>query len=82
MVPAWLRLSIGAAATLFVGMGIGRFSYGPMIPALVETGALSAAEAGYVGAGNLLGFLVGAVFALAITRRLGSVARRSQATRT
>ena len=74
MVPAWLRLSIGAAATLFVGMGIGRFSYGPMIPALVETGALSAAEAGYVGAGNLLGFLVGAIFALAITRRLGEAA--------
>lgn len=74
MIPDWLRLSIGAAATLFVGMGIGRFSYGPMIPALVETGTLEAAEAGYVGAGNLLGFLVGAVFALGITRRLGEAA--------
>ena len=64
MVPTWLRISIGAAATMFVCMGLGRFSYGPMIPALVEAGELQAAEAGYVGAGNLFGFLLGALIAL------------------
>ncbi len=74
MIPVWLRFSIGAAATLFLGMGIGRFSYTPMVPALVRSGALSAAEAGYVGAGNLFGFLVGALIALRLSRRLGEAA--------
>ena len=74
MIPVWLRLSIGAAATLFLGMGIGRFSYTPMIPALVRSGALSAPDAGYVGAGNFLGFLVGALVALRLSRRLGEAA--------
>ncbi len=44
--PVWLRLSIGGAATLLVGMGLGRFSYTPLIPALIEAGELTAAEAG------------------------------------
>ncbi len=74
MIPAWLRLSIGAGATLFLGMGIGRFSYTPMIPALVQAGSLSAPDAGYVGAGNLLGFLIGALVALRLSRWLGEAA--------
>ena len=74
MIPDWLRLSIGAAASMFVGMGLGRFSYGPMVPALVESGALDAAQAGYVGAGNLLGFLAGALLALPLGRLAGEAA--------
>ncbi len=70
-IPDWFRLSIGAAASMFVAMGLGRFSYGPMMPALVEHGALTAAEAGYVGAGNFLGFLLGASIALCLERRFG-----------
>jgi predicted MFS family arabinose efflux permease len=58
----WLRLAVAGAATLMVGMGIGRFSYAPLVPALIRGDALSAAEAGYVGAFNLAGYLVGAVF--------------------
>jgi VIT1/CCC1 family predicted Fe2+/Mn2+ transporter len=53
--PPWVRLAIGGAATLLVGMGIGRFSYTPLMPALIETGALGADAAGYVGAFNLAG---------------------------
>ena len=59
--PVWLRLAIGGAATLLVGMGIGRFSYTPLIPAIILDGALSEAEAGYVGAFNLGGYLLGAL---------------------
>ena len=61
--PVWLRLSIAGAATLLVGMGIGRFSYSPLIPALIQAGHLSAAEAGYIGAANFFGYLVGALAA-------------------
>ncbi len=57
----WLRLAVGGGAALFLGMGLGRFSYSPLIPALIAEGQLTGAEAGYVGAGNLAGFLVGAL---------------------
>jgi predicted MFS family arabinose efflux permease len=63
LMPVWLRLSIAGAATLMVGMGIGRFSYSPMIPALIDAGALSETEAGYVGAANFAGYLAGALAA-------------------
>lgn len=59
--PVWLRLAIGGSATLLVGMGIGRFSYTPLIPAIILDGSLSEAEAGYVGAFNLGGYLLGAL---------------------
>ena len=69
--PVWLRLSIAGAATLMVGMGIGRFSYSPMIPALIEAGALTKTEAGYVGAANFAGYLAGALAAPLMRRYWG-----------
>ena len=72
--PVWVRLSLGGAATLLVGMGLGRFSYTPLIPALIEDGGLSAAEAGAVAAFNLAGFLVGALAAPWLRRRMAEAA--------
>ncbi|NQU70481.1 MAG: YbfB/YjiJ family MFS transporter [Rhodospirillales bacterium] len=69
--PPWLRLSIAGSATLLVGMGIGRFSYTPLIPALIDGGALTASQAGYVSAFNLAGYLIGALAALRIRTRWG-----------
>ena len=69
--PDWLRLSIAGAATLMVGMGIGRFSYSPMIPALIGAGALTANEAGAVGAANFAGYLAGAMAAPRLRRQWG-----------
>lgn len=71
--PVWLRLSIAGAATLLVGMGIGRFSYSPLIPALIQEGHLSVAEAGYVGASNFFGYLVGALAAPWLRAQRGEV---------
>jgi predicted MFS family arabinose efflux permease len=59
--PIWLRYALGAQAGLLVGMGLGRFGYSPMIPALIQSGALGEAEAGYVGALNLGGYVIGAL---------------------
>ncbi len=56
---------------MLVGMGIGRFSYTPLIPALIEGGALTASQAGYVSAFNLAGYLIGALAALRIRTRWG-----------
>jgi predicted MFS family arabinose efflux permease len=73
MIPAWLRLAIGGGATLLVGMGIGRFSYTPLIPAIILDGALSEAQAAYVGAFNLGGYLVGALGVPMLRRRFNAV---------
>ena len=67
----WRRCAIGAAGAMFVGMGLGRFSYSAMVPALVHAGALDAVEAGRVGMSNLGGFLVGASVSVWLARRLG-----------
>jgi len=71
--PVWLRLAIGGAATLLVGMGLGRFSYTPLIPAIILDGALSEAEAGYVGASNLGGYLLGALAVPFLRRRFSTL---------
>ncbi len=67
--PVWLRLAIGGGATLLVGMGIGRFSYTPLIPAIILDGSLSEEKAGYVGAFNLGGYLLGALAVPFLRRR-------------
>ena len=67
--PTWLRISIAAAATLLLGMGLGRFSYAPMVPALIGAGALSADEAGWVGALNLAGYMLGGLVTLWLRAR-------------
>lgn len=54
-------------------MGIGRFSYTPLIPAIILDGALTEAEAGYVGAFNLGGYLVGALLVPILRRRFRTV---------
>ena len=54
----WLRYSIGAQVGLLIGMGLGRFSYTPMVPVLIEVGYLSESEAGYIGALNLGGYVI------------------------
>ena len=71
--PDWLRLSIAGSATLLVGMGLGRFSYSPLIPALIEDGILNASEAGIVGASNFAGYLAGALAAPLLKRTFGEV---------
>ncbi len=44
-----------------MGLGLARFAYTPLLPALVEAGWFSPPEAAYLGAANLIGYLVGAV---------------------
>jgi predicted MFS family arabinose efflux permease len=53
-------------SALLLGIGLSRFAFTPLIPALVQAHWFTAAQAGYLGATNLAGYLVGA----ASTRRL------------
>jgi MFS family permease len=57
---------------VLVGVGLGRFVYTPMLPALVAHQWLTASEAAYVGAANLAGYLAGALIAAELGRRLGA----------
>jgi predicted MFS family arabinose efflux permease len=70
----WQRIALGCGGAMFVAMGLGRFSYGAMIPALVQSGQVSIDQAGWVGGINLAGFFVGAFISEAL-RRVWPMAR-------
>jgi predicted MFS family arabinose efflux permease len=71
---AWWRIALGGGGGMFVGMGLGRFSYTAMVPALVEAGSMTAVEAGRIGMVNLFGFMLGAALS-AMLLRIGAARR-------
>lgn len=60
----------GAAATCS-GIGLARFAYVPLFPAMVAAGWVNGAGAGLLGAINLTGYLIGVLGAPAVGRRFG-----------
>jgi predicted MFS family arabinose efflux permease len=52
---------LAALAANLVGIGLARFAYTPLLPALIEAGWFPAADAAYLGAANLAGYLAGAL---------------------
>jgi len=59
-VNPWRATFAGLCASL-VGIGLARFAYTPLIPALIEGKWFSPAAVAYLGAANLAGYLVGAL---------------------
>ncbi len=57
--PLWHAALAGQIAML-LGIGLSRFGYSPLIPPLIEAGWFTPAEAAYLGAANLAGYLLGA----------------------
>jgi len=57
-------------AALFVGIGLGRFAYTPLVPFLVQEG-IEPVAANYAGAANLAGYFLGAAFAYRIGALIG-----------
>jgi len=58
-----LRPAIAGLCATLVGIGLARFAYTPLLPALIEGGWFGPADAAYLGAANLVGYLVGALAA-------------------
>ncbi|MEU7937078.1 YbfB/YjiJ family MFS transporter [Microbispora bryophytorum] len=64
------RLALGTASAL----GLARFAYGLLLPAMREELHWSLAEAGAMSAANGLGYLLGALVTAVVVRRLGTAA--------
>jgi MFS family permease len=71
VVGVWRPIFAGLSANL-VGVGLARFAYTPLIPALIAAQWFSAAATIYLGAANLAGYLAGALLARSIALRIGA----------
>jgi predicted MFS family arabinose efflux permease len=58
---------------LLTGIGLGRFGYPALIPSIVHQAWFSVAQADYLGAANLTGYIGGSVVATLLNRYIGSV---------
>src|SRR5579884_2296046 len=70
-VRPWRATGAALCANL-VGIGIARFGYTPLIPALIAAGWFAPSAAVYLGAANLAGYLGGALGARALAAPIGS----------
>ena len=65
-------LLTGFMATLS-GVGLARFAYTALMPQMVHAGWFSGEQVAYLGAANLLGYLIGALAAAPLAERLGAL---------
>jgi MFS family permease len=63
-------VAFGGAAAMALAMGVGRFSYTPILPAMHTQAGLSAANAGFLATLNFIGYTLGTLWPL-FARRLG-----------
>ncbi|HUN49287.1 MAG TPA: YbfB/YjiJ family MFS transporter [Stellaceae bacterium] len=62
------RAALSGLAANLVGIGLARFGYTPLLPALVGAGWFSESDAADLGAANFAGYLVGALLARRMAR--------------
>src|SRR3954463_12058548 len=67
-----LRATVAALCANLVGIGLARFGYTPLIPALIAAGWFRPSAAVYLGAANLAGYLAGALGARWLAARTGA----------
>lgn len=61
----------GFCASL-VGIGLARFAYTPLLPAIIDAQWFTSANAAYLGAANLVGYLIGALCGRPLANKLTS----------
>ena len=64
----WRAMLAGLSASL-VGLGLARFAYTPLLPAIVQARWFGAADASWLAAANLAGYLAGALIAAPLSAR-------------
>jgi uncharacterized MFS-type transporter YbfB len=75
--PSSLRPAFAGAAATLSGIGLARFAYVPLFPAMVAAGWVTGAEGGFLGAVNFAGYLIGVLGGRGLGRRSG---RRERST--
>ncbi|MBY5624956.1 YbfB/YjiJ family MFS transporter [Rhizobium leguminosarum] len=60
---------LAGSASLAIAMGVGRFAFTPILPMMLHDGVLDLSRAGELATANYVGYLVGAVAAMAVPRR-------------
>lgn len=66
------RATLAALSANLVAIGLARFGYTPLIPALIAAGWFAPSAAVYLGAANLAGYLAGALAARRVGQALGA----------
>jgi MFS family permease len=66
------RLSIAGLCATLVGNGIGRFAFIALMPALIQAGWFSKADATYLGVATLVGYVAGAAMSNSLAARVSS----------
>ncbi|RZI40859.1 YbfB/YjiJ family MFS transporter [Herbaspirillum sp. HC18] len=61
--------ALAGLAALAVAMGIGRFAFTPILPMMLQDAGLSIASGGLLASANYLGYLLGALSAIAVRIR-------------
>src|SRR3954469_3105668 len=69
--PSALRPALAGAAATLSGIGLARFAYVPLFPAMVAAGWVTGAEGGFLGAVNLAGYLIGVLGGRMLAGRFG-----------
>lgn len=64
------RLALPGLSASLVGIGLARFAYTPLLPAIISHGWFDAGSAAYLGAANLAGYLIGVIGAAMAARRV------------
>lgn len=70
MTQSPILLALAGSAALLSGLGLGRFAFTPMLPAMVQAGWFTPGGAAAQGAANLAGYLAGAAIAFTLARRI------------
>ncbi len=72
-VGGWRAILSGSCASL-VGIGLARFAYTPLLPAIIGAHWFAPSDAAYLGAANLAGYLAGALLGRPLAARIAAPA--------
>jgi predicted MFS family arabinose efflux permease len=71
MARGTMRPAYAGGGAILAGVGLARFAYVPLFPAMVAAGWVDGAEAGLLGAGNFAGYLIGVLAGRRLAAMIG-----------